>query len=59
MKLFVRSDWWVFAFVVLAPTLVVAVTGAGVGATYLIMVAFLAIAIVWRSQHEPPEDSES
>lgn len=59
MKLFVRQDWWALGAMVLATVLVVAITGAGAGATYLIAIGFLAIAIAWHSRHEPPEDSES
>jgi Mg2+/citrate symporter len=54
MKRFVRGDAVEVATITVATLAVVAITGAGAGATYLIAVGFLAIAIFrWRLQESP------
>lgn len=56
MKRFVGGDWREVMVVSVATLAVVAVTGANAGATYLIAVGFLAIAIFrWRFQESPHE----
>lgn len=56
MKRFVGEDFGLVATLTVATVAVVAVTGAGAGATYLISFGFLAIAIFWGRLHDPPED---
>lgn len=61
MKRFVRSDFGTVALITVLAVLVVAITGASAGATYLILVGFLAIALairlgperleLWREEH--------
>lgn len=54
MKRFVREDAGIVAAITIATAIVVAATGAGAGATYLIVVGFLAVAILWDRFHEAP-----
>jgi hypothetical protein len=55
MKRFVLGDIGIGVCVAIATLAVVAATGASAGATYLIVLGFLTIAIIWRRFHEPPE----
>lgn len=54
MKRFVGGAWGEVLAITVATLAVVAVTGAGAGATYLIAVGFLAIAIVRHRIQESP-----
>jgi hypothetical protein len=56
MKRFVGSDAGLAVTMGVATVAVVAIIGASAGATYLIAVGFLTIAILWRRFHEPPPE---
>lgn len=59
MKRFVGSDAGLAVTLGMATVAVVAITNASAGATHLIAVGFLAIAILWQRFHEPPEDLDA
>ena len=56
MKRFVRSDFGTTVVLTAATVLVVAITRASAGATYLIAFGFLAVAIAWQRFNEPAEE---
>ena len=56
MKRFVRSLWGITAVTAVATVGTIALTEAGAGATQLILVGFLALAILWMKVQGLPEE---
>jgi O-antigen ligase len=56
MKRFVRSFWGLVILGTVASVATVALTGASAGASYLILVGYLAIILVWMRVADLPEE---
>jgi O-antigen ligase len=59
MKRFVRSFWGLIVLGVSATVATVALTGAGAGASYLILLGYLTLILVWMRIADLPAEWEA